>query len=111
MKHTWHVRQVLAAGAFAVIASASTPSVAEESVPSCISWSASTRYRGIGYDHLVTLTSRCEPVVDCEIWTNVNPDKQRAEVPPGETVEVVTFVASPASEFQAHVACVLRSKK
>ncbi len=111
MKQPWHVRHVLIAAVFAVTATSSSPSVADPQVPSCISWAASTRYRGIGYDHLVTLHSRCEQTADCDVWTNVNPDKQQAEVPPGQSVEVVTFVASPSSQFQAHVACVLRPKQ
>ena len=99
--------------AFAVVLATvcTTPqSPAGESVPSCIAWSPAVRYRGIGYDHLVNIRSTCEEPADCEVWTNVTPDKQRVEVSPGRNVQVVTFVASPSSVFEAHVACSLRSE-
>ncbi len=98
--------------AFAVVfaTECTTPqSSAGESVPSCIVWSTAVRYRGIGYDHIVNIRGACEKPADCEVWTNVNPDKQRVEVSPGHNAEVVTFLASPSSVFEAHVSCSLRS--
>ena len=107
MKYARVSRVIAFAAVFATVCT--TPqSSAGESVPSCIAWSTAVRYRGIGYDHLVNIRSTCDKPADCEVWTNVNPDKQSVEVPQGHNVEVVTFLASPASVFEAHVACSLR---
>jgi hypothetical protein len=78
-------------------------------VPACITWWTEARYRPFGYDHIVHLKSACTRPADCTISTNVNPEVKRVLVPVAASVEVYTFLMSPAREFTAYVECKLRS--
>src|SRR5262245_21470995 len=73
--------------------------------PACLSVSTSARYGAVGYNHVVTLRSACSKTLDCSVTTNVNPTPTSATVKPKETVEVVTFLGSPAYSFTADVRC------
>lgn len=73
--------------------------------PACLGVTTTARYGAIGYDHVVTLRSACEKTLDCSVTTNVNPTPTSATVKPRETVEVVTFLGSPAYSFTADVRC------
>jgi hypothetical protein len=81
----------------------------DAAVPACIEWHGEARYRPYGYDHVVVIKSACAKPADCTVSTNVNPEVQRILVPAGATVEVYTFLVSPAREFTAYVQCKLRS--
>jgi hypothetical protein len=72
---------------------------------SCWSSSDSAPYRGFGYDHVVTITNRCDKPLDCDVRTKVNPDPTHARVAGHATVEVITFHGSPAREFKSDVQC------
>lgn len=85
------------------IAASSPPS--DAGVPSCIRVSTASRYVPYGYDHVVFLASVCPLTATCAVTTDVNPTPSVVEVPPRQTVEVLTFRGSPASSFVAHVAC------
>lgn len=76
-------------------------------VPECIEHRSEARYRALGYDHVVVLTSRCEHVARCTVTTDVNPQPARVNVRPGTTEEVVTWRSSPARAFTATLACEL----
>lgn len=78
-------------------------------VPACITWWTEARYRPFGYDHLVHLKSVCTRPADCTISTSVNPEVKHVLVPATSSVEVYTYLMSPAREFVAHVECKLRS--
>ena len=78
-------------------------------VPECITWWTEARYRPFGYDHIVHLKSVCARPADCTISTNVNPEVKRVLVPVNASVEVYTYLVSPAREFTAYVECRLRS--
>ena len=67
-------------------------------------WSES-RPRYPGYDHIVHLESSCSVDSACTVSTNVSPQVIVAKVPAGQSVEVLTFMASPAREFAATVEC------
>lgn len=71
----------------------------------CMRWHQEARYRGYGYDHLVTLVSHCERSVACEVSTDVAPSAVTVAVAPGATETVLTFRGSPAREFTASVVC------
>ena len=75
---------------------------------SCVHWSAEARYRPYGYDHVVHLYNDCPRPAECTIATNVHPQLIYAEAAPGAETEVVTWVGSPAREFEASVSCALR---
>ena len=78
-----------------------------DDVPACIDYWGEARYAGLGYKHIVHVKSECEKLAHCKVWTNVNTDKQRVDVPAGEEKQVVTYIGSPASEFEAHAECKL----
>jgi hypothetical protein len=71
----------------------------------CVRAWSEARARYPGYDHIVHLESSCTVQATCSVSTDVNPQTIVTEVPPGESVEVLTFMASPAREFAARVEC------
>lgn len=71
----------------------------------CISSAGEARYQGLGFDHVVRLSNGCAVPSECSVTTNVNPDAIKATVPPNQTVEVVTFRGSPASNFTHQAVC------
>ena len=76
-------------------------------VPRCISVQTQAVYSGSGYDHVVTLTSRCDKDAECHVATDVSDEVVDVELPAGEARDVVTYRGSPASEFHADVKCTL----
>jgi hypothetical protein len=102
---------VLAAGGSSVAAptdGGAADAAADAPVPACVKVSTNARNTGLGFNHIVTLANGCEKKAVCTVATDVNPTRQTAEIPPGATTEVMTFLESPASTFVAKVACVLR---
>jgi hypothetical protein len=75
-------------------------------VPACITVRAEARYGAAGYNHIVYLTSTCEKAYVCAVSTDVNPQPTTVTVPPKRTVDVVTFLGSPATVFVPKVSCV-----
>ena len=73
----------------------------------CISWRKATRYSPYGYDHLVYIFNGCTKTAHCIVTTDAHPQPIPVVVPAVTEVEVVTFVGSPASSFEASVACEL----
>jgi hypothetical protein len=76
-------------------------------VPACMSVSTSSRYVPWGYNHIVILRNGCSKTARCMVSTDVNPAAQIVEVAAGATVEVTTFMGSPAYVFVARVRCTL----
>ena len=81
---------------------------APSSVPACVQVSTSSRYVPYGYNHVVTLTNGCTRAASCVVATDVNPERQSANVPAGSSHELVTFMGSPSATFVARVSCQLR---
>jgi hypothetical protein len=75
--------------------------------PPCISVNAYARYGAYGYDHLVTIDNGCDKPAECVVTTSANPQPIGVRVEAETRETVVTFRGSPASEFRAHVRCVL----
>ena len=74
--------------------------------PPCLQVDKRASRSGLGaYKHIVILKSGCKQALSCHVRTNANPDGVQAQVPAGKTVEVITHVASPASDFQVQVTC------
>ena len=72
----------------------------------CVAVSAGTRMEPFGFTHVVTLHNGCDKPVTCEVWTDVDPTpRQTLSARPGETVDVVTRIGSPASVFTAFKEC------
>ena len=80
---------------------------AEPPVPTCMRVRSEARYVPFGYNHVVVLRNGCSKDATCTIATDVNPAPTTAEVAKGTTQEVVTWSGSPASTFNARVACKL----
>ncbi len=104
--------------ALALLTGAETPSAAGPSdagvdappppIPACIAVSTESRYVPWGYNHVVILRNGCSKNATCTVSTDVNPQAQVVDVASGATVEVVTFMGSPAYTFVARVSCRLR---
>ena len=76
-------------------------------VPSCLRVASEARYRGLGYDHVVRITSACDEIARCTVATDVAPKPVEIIVPAQQSVEVVTFLGSPVSAFVPAVECTL----
>lgn len=81
---------------------------ADSGALTCVRVRTEARYVPAGYNHVVILTSACTQTAECTVSTDVNPEPQHATVKASETVEVLTFMASPASVFTAKVSCAAR---
>lgn len=73
----------------------------------CVEAWGESRYRNLGYDHIVHVRNLCEKAVLCAVSTNVNPTPENVTVPSKEEVEVLTFRGSPAKSFVPKVDCKL----
>lgn len=88
-------------------ADAGTPDSGASSLPACIGVKTEARYAAVGYNHVVVLTNGCQRPATCVVSTDVNPEPQNATIPARQTVEVTTFLDSPAATFVAKVSCTL----
>lgn len=86
-------------------ADADAPAPLSNGAVDCVAYRSEARYRGVGYDHLVTLQNECEVQVHCSVSTNVNPQPVQATLSPGQRVTLLTFRGSPARSFVAYVTC------
>lgn len=77
------------------------------SLPACISVATEARYVPYGYNHIVLLKNGCSKAATCTVMTDVSPQSTSVEVAASTSVEVVTFMASPAQTFHARVTCKL----
>lgn len=88
--------------AFASSAAADPP----QSIAECASVTASARFAGSGYRHVVTLTNNCQKPVSCEVWTDVDPTPHHTlQADPGKSAEVAVRIGSPASAVRAGKSC------
>ncbi len=76
-----------------------------EPVSGCVQVRTEASFNGYGYDHWVHLKNACKRAQTCSVKTNVNPEPMSAEVAVGEDKSVLTFMGSPAREFNAEVSC------
>jgi hypothetical protein len=95
---------------FSQAASSQTVRVPVKAAPrtpaACASVTGSVRSEGIGYKHLVTLHNGCDKPVECQVWTDVDPEpRNKLRAAPGESVEVITRIGSPASVVTASKEC------
>jgi hypothetical protein len=75
----------------------------------CAQVTAGTRMEPFGFTHVVTLRNGCDKPVTCEVWTDVDPTPRQAlSAAPGESVDVVTRIGSPASAVTAFKECRFR---
>jgi hypothetical protein len=63
------------------------------------------QYRGLGYQHAVTIRNTCDHEIACTIKASSNPETLTATVGPQATASVAVHSGSPAREFSAEVRC------
>src|SRR3954466_4828896 len=78
---------------FSQVASSQTVRVPVKAAPktpgACALVTGSVRSEGIGYKHIVTLHNTCDKPVECQVWTDVDPEPRSSlRAGPGESVEV-----------------------
>lgn len=79
---------------------------APKSPAACASVTASVRAEAYGYKHVVTLHNGCDKPVECQVWTDVDPQPRNTlRAAPGEDSDVVTRIGSPASAVTASKEC------
>ncbi|MCC6644614.1 MAG: hypothetical protein IT374_03455 [Polyangiaceae bacterium] len=99
---------LLAASLFALAWGGGAPAAKPSADATCVRARAEARYRNLGYDHIVHLDSTCDRDADCDVSTDVSSTVHRVTAPARRSVEVVTFIGSPARVFTPKVTCELR---
>jgi hypothetical protein len=75
--------------------------------PECVRFEGTARWGADGYNHIVRIENNCARAASCSVSTDVNPQVQVVNVPAGQSIEIVTFLGSPASRFTPNVVCTL----
>ena len=88
-----------------------TPAFAQDPAPTdtCYRIDGAAPYLAYGYNHVVTVTNTCDQPLQCQVWTDVDPDKRALSVPPNRSRDVVIRLGSPARSFSAEGVCGLTS--
>jgi hypothetical protein len=92
----------------ALLATSSALAEGSENAPkavSCVAVETEARFKGFGFDHVVTLRNGCKKPARCSVKTDANPRASSVELAVGEERMIVTFAGSPAREFRADVTC------
>jgi hypothetical protein len=83
-----------------------TPNVKDKTAGACTQITPSVISEAFGYKHVVTLRNSCDKPVECQVWTDVDPTpRQVVRAEKGESVEIITRIGSPATEFKAFKEC------
>jgi hypothetical protein len=83
-------------------------SAAGDTAKDCIAFSGEARFGGVGFTHIVHITNKCTASAVCAVSTDVVPTPQSVTVPGNKSVEVVTYLDSPASKFTPRVTCEMK---
>lgn len=68
-----------------------------------VSYATESRYRGLGYDHIVHLDNGCDVRVACEV--HASQTRRDVEVAGRRRVSLIVRQGSPAREFSSAVYC------
>jgi hypothetical protein len=80
--------------------------IKDKTPANCTHVSASVVSEAYGYKHVVSLRNGCERPVECQVWTDVDPTPRNVlRAQKGETIQIVTRIGSPASDFKALKEC------
>jgi hypothetical protein len=71
----------------------------------CVASSWESRYRNLGYDHIVSLANGCDAPVECEIRTNVDRAQLFVTLLTRTNKEVLVRQGSSEREFTAWTVC------
>ena len=103
-----HAARLVLAGLFGVALAvpAWNGADASENIQNCYSVHGEARYGALAYKHVVIVTNRCDIELQCEVWTDVDPEpRQSLSVGPKGTGEVIVRATSPARAFKALGEC------
>lgn len=79
---------------------------ASNDIKDCYGVHGEARYGAFAYKHVVIVTNRCDINLECQVWTDVDPEpRQRVSVGPKGTGEVIVRNNSPARSFKAFGEC------
>jgi hypothetical protein len=82
------------------------PTAKDKAAAACTQATSSVISEAFGYKHVVTLRNSCDKPVECQVWTDVDPTpRQVVRAEKGESVEIITRIGSPATEFKAFKEC------
>lgn len=82
------------------------PTAKDKAAAACTQATPSVISEAFGYKHVVTLRNGCDKPVECQVWTDVDPTPRHVlRADKGESVEVITRIGSPATEFKAFKEC------
>jgi hypothetical protein len=85
---------------------ASVPVDAAETQRGCVIVRASARYVGPGYNHVASTENQCSRAVECELWTDVDPEPQHVvQLQPRASADTVFRIDSPAYAFVTSYRC------
>ncbi len=77
-----------------------------DEIKNCYMVYGEARYGAFAYKHVVIVKNRCDITLQCEVWTDVDPEpKQPLTVGPKATGEVIVRNNSPARGFKAFGEC------
>jgi hypothetical protein len=85
---------------------ASAPSQAAETQRGCVVVQATARYLGSGYNHVASAKNQCPRAVECELWSDVDPEPHHViRLEPQASADTVFRIGSPAYAFRAFYRC------
>ena len=104
---TQALRSILAGLALIVLTISSWNTAnATNDIKDCYAVYGEARYGAFAYKHIVVVANRCDTSLSCEVWTDVDPEpRQKLNVGPKGTGEVITRNNSPARSFKAFGEC------
>ncbi len=92
-----------------VVLTTAVPALGEEGgqdVKNCYSIHGEARYGALAYKHVVIVANRCDVTLQCEVWTDVDPNPSHSiSVEPKGTAEVHVRNNSPSRAFKAFGEC------
>ena len=78
----------------------------EQDIKNCYNVYGEARYGALAYKHDVIVANRCDFALQCQVWTDVDPEPRLSlSVGPKGTGEVITRATSPARSFKAFGEC------
>ena len=90
---------------FALLAFASVALADTITVPDCVEVEKQTAYRGLGYNHSITVKNHCDVVVTCTASSDSAPDEVTFTVPAGGEVQRTLKIGAPGSRFDLRLVC------
>jgi hypothetical protein len=99
------VRWAYLFGATCLLASASSQATGTQR-GGCVIVRATARYAGLGYNHVASAENQCSRAVECELWTDVDPEPPHVvQLAPQASADTVFRIGSPAYEFVTSCRC------